>query len=55
LSRKQAIEAFPTIHKDKLRGAIVYYDGIRPIFFKKKDSKTHSYCSKVYITIQGWM
>ena len=28
LSRKKALEAFPTLKKDSLKGAIVYFDGI---------------------------
>jgi glycerol-3-phosphate dehydrogenase len=27
LNKKKALEAFPTLRKDNLKGAIVYYDG----------------------------
>jgi len=50
LSKKKALELFPMLKKDKLKGALVYYDGRFCFSFTCIDSvKQHQYGTLQYI------
>lgn len=53
LSKSKALELFPMLKKDKLVGAIVYYDGER--FFNKKCCRqlVHICISHVHIYLKS--
>ncbi len=39
MNKKKALEAFPTLKKDNLKGAIVYYDGVFEVILIDRHSQ----------------